>query len=55
MSAPTPEAAVLAMLFQRMKAPECNGWMLGSLLGQGKQGNGQDGLVVSLILFYIVT
>jgi hypothetical protein len=36
MSAPTPEATVLAMLIRRMEALEWDGWMPGSLLGRGK-------------------
>jgi hypothetical protein len=31
MSAPIPKAAVLAMLIRRVKAPEWDGWMPGSL------------------------
>jgi hypothetical protein len=36
MSAPAPEAVVLAMLIRRMEAPEWDGWTPGSLPGRGK-------------------
>jgi hypothetical protein len=54
MSAPTPEAMVLAMLIQRMEAPKWDGWMPGSLPGRGKRGNQRVGLVVLPVLFSVV-
>jgi hypothetical protein len=47
MSAPIPNAAVLSMLIWRVKDHEWDGWMRGSLLGQGKRGMG--GLVLGLV------
>jgi hypothetical protein len=38
MSAPVPEATVLAMLICRVKALEWDGWTPRSLPGQGKRG-----------------
>jgi hypothetical protein len=55
MSAPVPEAVVLAMLIWRMEAPEWDGWTPRSLPGRGKRGNGWVGLVVLPILFSVVT
>jgi hypothetical protein len=50
MSAPIPEATLLAMIIQRVKAPEWDGWTPESFPGRGKRGTG--GLVLGL-LFYI--
>jgi hypothetical protein len=47
MSAPVPEATVLATLIRRVKALEWDGWMPGSLPGRGKRGTG--GLVLGLV------
>jgi hypothetical protein len=47
MSAPVPEAAVLAILIRRVKAPEWDGWMPGSVSGRGKRGTGR--LVLGLV------
>jgi hypothetical protein len=47
MSAPILEVAMLAMLIWRVKAPEWDGWMHGSLLSQGKRGTGR--LVLGLV------
>jgi hypothetical protein len=49
MSAPTPDAIVLAMLMWLTEAPEWDGWMPGSLLGRGKRANGWVTLVISLL------
>jgi hypothetical protein len=49
MSAPVLKAAVLAMLIRRVKAPEWDGWMPGSLPNRGKRGMG--GLVLGLVFW----
>jgi hypothetical protein len=47
MSAPILEVTMLEMLIRRVKAPEWDGWMHGSLLSQGKRGTGR--LVLGLV------
>jgi hypothetical protein len=54
MSAPVPEATALAMLIWKMEAPEWDRWMLGSLPGRSKRGNGWVSSVVPPILFSTV-
>jgi hypothetical protein len=49
------EVTVLSMLIRRMEAPKWDGWTLGSLLVWGKRENERVGLVVSPVLFSIVT
>jgi hypothetical protein len=54
MSASAHVATVLAILIQRMEAPEWDGWMPGSLSVWGKGGNRRVGSVVSPILPNVV-